>query len=250
MQPEELTAQERASLMEDGPRRCEPLPAQAWEAVEERPLLERTLCAGLTDLWRDFALRWSEALTIRLKTDVVAELGELRAVSYGDMVFAADRPTCFHVVRSPQMPGPLVIELTPQLALPLVDRLLGETNLPQPVGPCTLTTIEAQLVCQLTERMLDQIGDAWLPVVSLTLAIERLESNPRVVRAAHPGEPFVVAEFQVNLARCGRLPAARRAVGVRRSASCSAGPTPLSKRWRRAATAQRRTAVARGAGRG
>ncbi len=206
MQPEELTPQERASLIEDGIVPTTPTQPSAWDATASGPQLDGILHKGLTDIWRDFAMRWSEVLTVRLKTDVVVELTEVQASSYGDMVFAADRPTCFHVVRAPQIPGPLVIELTPRLALPLVDCMLGETSFADPVAARSLTTIEAQLIERLTERMLDQVCDAWLPIVSLSPTIERTESNPRVVRAAHPGEPFVVAQLTVSLgAATGRL---------------------------------------------
>jgi len=160
----------------------------------------------LTGVWQDFALRWSSVLTKRLRIECEVEVSSIDQTTYGGFIFALDHPTCLQVIKAEGLAAPLLIEQHPSLLFPLLDRLLGGGSLPSAVLRRPLTDLESRLVKSITGDMLKEVTAAWSQVVPLQLSLQQMESNPKLVRVALPGDDWFVSVLKISFGdNVGRL---------------------------------------------
>ena len=62
------------------------------------------------------------------------------------------------------------------------------------------TELEQRLAQRIVRSLLDELHDAWEPLLAVNLSIDRVESDAQRVRVVAPGAAVVVLAFQVRLA--------------------------------------------------
>ncbi len=138
---------------------------------------------------------------MRLRGDANVTIQSIEQPSYGEFIFGLNHPTCLQVIEAEGIAAPLLLELNPTLLFPLLDRLLGGGNLPPTIVRRPLTELEQRLVRKITEPILEQLAGAWSPVVPTRMSLQRMESNPKLVRCARPGESMLAIELQVQFGK-------------------------------------------------
>ena len=163
--------------------------------------VDAEIMSAVSAVLQDFAIRLASELTERLRGDVNVTIHTIEQPSYGEFVFGLDHPTCVQVIEADGIAAPLLLELNPGFLFPLLDRLLGGGKLPPTIVRRPLTELEQRLVRKITEPILEQLAAAWSPVVKTRLSLHRMESNPKLVRCARPGEPMLAAELWVQFGK-------------------------------------------------
>lgn len=136
-----------------------------------------------------------------LRTVVQCRLLSASQRSYGEFISELERPSCLHLLSADPLEGSWLLEITPALAFPVVDRLLGGEPEPSSVLRRELTEIETRLLRRLVNLFLTQLTQAWQTVAPLQLAVERVESDPRLALLASPSEAVMVTTWEVSLDR-------------------------------------------------
>jgi flagellar motor switch protein FliM len=82
----------------------------------------------------------------------------------------------------------------------MLDCLLGGGKQPCgiPERPCT--ELEQRLTTRIADLLLNELHDAWEPVLAVNLTVDRIESNAQRVRLIAPSEPVIALTFQVRVA--------------------------------------------------
>ncbi len=88
------------------------------------------------------------------------------------------------------------MEISPQFALTVVDRLLGGSG-SRVGGIRELTIIEQNILRKMVESALSILTEAWRHVYRLNLYIESFESNPQFVQIAPASETAAVISFEI-----------------------------------------------------
>ena len=91
-----------------------------------------------------------------------------------------------------------MLELTPDLVLVIVDRLLGGAGTKMEVKRA-ITPIEQRLMKPIVERALKNLSTAWSPIHQLTFEMAGFESNPDFVQIAPASEIVIVISFEVKI---------------------------------------------------
>lgn len=154
---------------------------------------------ALQSLHEGFGRNFGAALSALLRTIVEVKLTSVDQLTYSEFVFSLENPTCFNLLRAEPLEGNLILDFSPTIMFPIIDRLLGGGKGTGPVARRPLTEIELRLVSRITEIFLRELQIAWENVLSLKLEVERVESNPQLVQVVPPNEVVVLISFELTL---------------------------------------------------
>jgi flagellar motor switch protein FliM len=155
---------------------------------------------ALQSLHEGFGRNFGAALSALLRTIVEVKLTSVDQLTYSEFVFSLENPTCFNLLRVEPLDGHLILDLNPSILYPIIDRLLGGGKDVGQIARRPLTEIELRLVSRITSLFLQELKHAWENVLTLTLAVERVESNPQLAQIVPPNEVVILVSFEVAMA--------------------------------------------------
>ena len=96
--------------------------------------------------------------------------------------------------------GHMILDLTPSIIFPIVDRLLGGGKAAKYSIPSRpLTEIELRLIERIIERAIEGLEKTWASVCELKLQVTQVESNPQLVQIVPPNEVIVLISFEITM---------------------------------------------------
>ncbi len=148
---------------------------------------------------QDVAERFADALSRALQQLVQVQLLDVQAVTYSQFAFGRTRPTCYFVLEASPLPAALALDLSPALLYPILDALLGGKKHTCPLPSRAPTQLEQRLAKRVVRLLLDELHDAWEPLLAINLSIDRVESDAQRVRVVAPGDDVIVLKFEVRV---------------------------------------------------
>lgn len=145
-----------------------------------------------------FARRFGSALGHALRAMVQLEPISIDQVSYDDYTRSMPSPNLVGVVTLPGMPGGIVIDMSVQLALQLVDRMLGGPGLPLELR--RPTEIEKYLLRDIVGHAVDAVGEALEPLLDESPELAAVEYNPQLVQIAAPSDMVLLLSYRITVA--------------------------------------------------
>ncbi|ACB84988.1 flagellar motor switch protein FliM [Natranaerobius thermophilus] len=146
----------------------------------------------------NFARLLSTYLSAYLRSYVEIELASVDQVTYDEFMRSLTNPTIMGIFSAPPMEGKSLMEMNPNIAFAVIDRLMGgpgETF--ESTGE--LTEIEEAVARKIFNRMLDSMLEAWKNVGELEPEFERIENNPQFTQIISPNEIVAVVAFSVKV---------------------------------------------------
>lgn len=157
--------------------------------------LSREQSRALQIVSETFARQWSTQFTALLRGGQVSP-GTVSQRSYGEYVDSLPVPSLLVLLNAKEVEGTFTLHLEHQLAMAIVDRLLGgAAPVEQPTRPPT--QIELSLLRGLLERIVGELTYAFAAVTEVTARIGQLETNPQFAQVAGAADTMVVAGFEV-----------------------------------------------------
>jgi flagellar motor switch protein FliM len=154
---------------------------------------------ALQSLHEGFSRNFSAELSALLRSIVEVKLTSVDQLTYSEFIFSLENPTCFNLIRAAPLEGHLILDINPSILYPIIDRLLGGGREGGGIARRPLTEIELRLVTRITYLFLKELRKAWENVLSLTLSVDRVESNPQLVQIVPPNEVVILISFEVTL---------------------------------------------------
>ena len=148
-----------------------------------------------------FARRFASALGGALRALVQMEPVSIDQVSYDDYTRSMPNPNLVGVCAFPSLPGGVVFDMNVQLALQLVDRMLGgpgEAN-----GLRRPTEIEKHLLRDLAEHANTAIGETLEPLLREQPYLTAVEYNPQLVQIAAPSDMVLLLSYRLTVSHAG-----------------------------------------------
>lgn len=143
-----------------------------------------------------FARAFGTYLSGTLRTLVDINLLSIDQAAYSEYMLSLSVPSCLYIVSSHQLKGSLILEVSPQFSLLVVDRLLGGLGTRQETLR-ELTIIEQTILRRVIESCLAALCDAWRSVQPMSLYVESYEANPQFVQIAPASESAVVISCEI-----------------------------------------------------
>lgn len=151
-------------------------------------------------LHEHFARIFSTSLSAFLRTIVEVKLVSVDQISYEEFIRSIPNPTSLNTINMDPLEGYALIELSPTLSFPVVDRLMGGQGQVFKKNR-ELTEIEHTIIEKVLYRAFDCLHEAWANVLPLNLSLEASETNPQLLMQRElPSEMVVLMTFEVTMA--------------------------------------------------
>lgn len=152
-----------------------------------------------------FARLFSSTLSAKIRALTRIKVVSVEEVTYEDFISTVSNPSIIAIFGLPPMEGNAVLDISPQIGFPLMDRLLGGSG-EEEEEPRELTDIELNIMESIMADALNFIKDAWSNVITLSPKLEILESNPYFVQIVPPNEMIVLVNLEAEIGeKSGRL---------------------------------------------
>ncbi len=151
---------------------------------------------ALRTIHDSFARAFGTYLSGTLRTLVDINLLSIDQAAYSEYMLSLSVPSCLYIVSSNQLKGSVILEVSPQFSLLVVDRLLGGLGTRQEIMR-EMTIIEQTILRRVIESGLSSLSDAWRTVHPMSLYVESYEANPQFVQIAPASESAVVISCEI-----------------------------------------------------
>ena len=144
----------------------------------------------LRTLHENFTRLLNNSLSVYLRTRVEATIVSIEQISYGDFIASIGTPSILAIYSMDPLPGSGIVQVDLNLVFSIIDRLLGGPGwFPNKLRD--LTDIERTLMQRFMARMLNSYREAWNYLLTLSLKIEALDSNPQFIPRIIPLDQIV-----------------------------------------------------------
>ncbi len=146
-----------------------------------------------------FARVFSISLSAFLRTIVEVKLVSVDQISYEEFIRSIPNPTYLSIINMDPLEGKALMELSPTLSFPVVDRLMGGRGNVFKKNR-ELTEIEQTIIEKVLYRAFDCLHEAWANVLPLNLSLEQPETNPQLLMQLYlPSEMVILMTFEVTM---------------------------------------------------
>jgi flagellar motor switch protein FliM len=152
-------------------------------------------------LHEGFARNFGASLSALLRTIVEAKLISVDQLTYSEFVYSLEIPTCFNLLKPMPLEGNWILDISPALLYPIIDRMLGGAASSESAMKRPLSEIEIRLTSRITSAFLRDLAMAWSNAITLNVEVERIESNPQLVQIVPPNEVVILVSFELSMGK-------------------------------------------------
>ncbi|HOV91509.1 MAG TPA: flagellar motor switch protein FliM [Candidatus Kapabacteria bacterium] len=146
----------------------------------------------------NFAETFGYYLVSRLQSLISVEVTSIDQLFYSEYILSVSNPSCLYVFDIEGTDGNGILEVSPQLALVIVEKLLGGSGEVAP-KPRSITPIEQSVIRGIVEHALSDLRNAWRSITEINFKYSRLEMEADFVQIAPSSEIVLVVSFDVNI---------------------------------------------------
>lgn len=150
----------------------------------------------LRNIFENFAESFSSFLVTKLQTVVNINVTSVDQIYYSEYVLSVANPACLFTfdIRDTDVKG--ILELNNDLALSLVDKLLGGNGLGTKQTK-VITPIEQRVLRVVVERVMQDLRKAWQTVDKFEFTIERFEPDIDFAQITSQSESVLLISFEI-----------------------------------------------------
>ncbi len=153
---------------------------------------------GLQSLFEAFAREVSILFPPYLRTIVRVDLTSIDQLTYDEFILSVARPTALSIIDMSPLEGTAVLELSPSMVFPIVDRVLGGRGTAL-AEPRELTEIENRIVQRIVTMILDSLKRSWEQLIEFDLSVMQQESDPLIVQIVAGSEMVVLVGYEIHI---------------------------------------------------
>ncbi|MFF5993323.1 flagellar motor switch protein FliM [Lysinibacillus sp. KU-BSD001] len=146
---------------------------------------------SLTRIHENFARLLTTFFSAQLRTYVQITVASVDQIPFEEFVRSIPNMTLINVFEVPPLDGNILMEINPNIAYSMLDRLMGGTGASHS-NVDNLTEIETKIMTNLFERSFDNLREAWENIVEIDPMLIELEVNPQFLQMISPNETVVV----------------------------------------------------------
>lgn len=139
------------------------------------------------------------SFTSYMRTVVEMKVVSVQQMTYEEFTRSLPSPTCLCLFRLDPLPGEAILELNTEVALAMVERLLGGQGQVSSDRERELTDIEQTVLARILARGLVSFRDAWHNVAEVDAKLERLELNPQFTQIVAPNQMVVIVTLTMKV---------------------------------------------------
>ncbi|WP_342429532.1 flagellar motor switch protein FliM [Neobacillus sp. FSL H8-0543] len=155
----------------------------------------------LTRIHENFAYQLASYISSELRSFVQVETSSVEQMLYEEFVNQLPATTILSVFESGEQGIRMAMDLNPEMAFVMIDRLLGGNGTVGDWGRSALTPIETNVLKRLLEGVAQILQKAWSDIMVLPLRYLNMETNPQFLQIGIPTETVIVINFQITIGK-------------------------------------------------
>lgn len=153
---------------------------------------------SLTRIHENFARLLTTYFSTQLRTFVQINVVQVEQLPYDEFIRSIPKMTILNIFEAEPLEGRMVLEVHPNVAFAMLDRLLGGTGI-SPSKINALTEIETIIMERIFSRALDTLQEAWKTVSDLYPRLEALETNPQFMQIASANDTIALISLSTKI---------------------------------------------------
>jgi len=150
-------------------------------------------------LHETFARALSSSLSAYLRSVVSGSLVSVEQLPYCDFAEALPSPTCLIYLGMQPYEGHTLIEVSPSLAQPILDLILGGDGKIKVDSTRELTEVEQTLIEGLFHVVILDLTETWKPVAPINFTMGSIETSPQMSGRFPPTEAVVAVAIELRI---------------------------------------------------
>jgi flagellar motor switch protein FliM len=153
---------------------------------------------SLTRIHENFARYLTTYFSAQLRTFVQINVVQVEQLPYDEFIRSIPKMTILNVFVAEPLEGRMVLEVHPNVAFTMLDRLLGGSgNSPSKIS--ALTEVEQFIMERIFGRALEYLQEAWKTVMDISPRLETLETNPQFMQIVSPNETIALISLSTKI---------------------------------------------------
>lgn len=153
---------------------------------------------SLTRIHENFARFLTTYFSAQLRTFVQINVVQVEQLPYDEFIRSIPKMTILNIFEAEPLEGRMVLEVHPNVAFAMLDRLLGGAGAaPSKIG--SLTEIENIIMEKIFSRALETLQEAWRTVIDIEPRLEALETNPQFMQIVSPNETIALISLSTKI---------------------------------------------------
>lgn len=149
---------------------------------------------SLTRIHENFARLLTTYFSAQLRSYVQITVASVDQIPFEEFIRSIPNITLINVFDVPPLDGNILMEINPNIAYSMLDRLMGGEGTSHS-NVDNLTEIEQKIMTNLFERSFDNLREAWANIADIDPILTELEVNPQFLQMISPNETVVVISF-------------------------------------------------------
>lgn len=153
---------------------------------------------SLTRIHENFARLITNFFSAQLRTFVQITVASVDQIPYEEFIRSIPKMTILNVFEVPPLDGRIVMEVNPNIAYAMLDRVLGGKG--TSVNKVdSLTEIETKIMSNLFERGFENLQEAWATIEEINPVLTECEVNPQFLQMVSPNETVIVISLNTQI---------------------------------------------------
>ncbi|MGG6313540.1 flagellar motor switch protein FliM [Paenibacillus macerans] len=153
---------------------------------------------SLTRIHENFARYLTTYFSAQLRTFVQINVVQVEQLPYDEFIRSIPKMTILNIFEAEPLEGRMVLEVHPNVAFAMLDRLLGGLGTaPSKIG--SLTEIETIIMERIFSRAFESLQEAWKTIVDINPRMEGLETNPQFMQIVSPNETIALISLSTKI---------------------------------------------------
>jgi flagellar motor switch protein FliM len=153
---------------------------------------------SLTRIHENFARYLTTYFSAQLRTFVQINVVQVEQLPYDEFIRSIPKMTILNIFEAEPLEGRMVLEVHPNVAYAMLDRLLGGAGT-SPTKINALTEIETIVMERIFSRAFESLQEAWKSVIDLSPRMEALETNPQFMQIVSPNETIALISLSTKI---------------------------------------------------
>lgn len=150
----------------------------------------------IRNIHENFSESFSAYLVSKLQTIVNINVSSVDQIYYSEYVLSVSNPGCLYTFELKNTDIKGILELNTDLALSLVDRLLGGNGSGSKQSK-VITPIEQKVLQVIVEKIMQDLRKAWAVIDNFDFKIERFESDIDFAQITSQSESVLLISFEI-----------------------------------------------------
>lgn len=153
---------------------------------------------SLTRIHENFARFLTTYFSAQLRTFVQINVVQVEQLPYDEFIRSIPKMTILNIFEAEPLEGRMVLEVHPNIAFAMLDRLLGGAGT-SPTKISALTEIETIVIERIFSRAFESLQEAWKTIIDISPRLEALETNPQFMQIVSPNETIALISLSTKI---------------------------------------------------